>query len=146
DNQLWAEYTKEVFPELSKDILWRWHYNPDIDNTPRNITPHCLECEDLKPLEYEVTHNKGTSFYLVHFECFVHHHPLYLTLDITPSGKTFDVIAKRIQQRLEDGSWVEVVNKERMARRQAPISPAAPAHHWLRWEQEQILLIISEQD
>lgn len=109
-----TEYTEDVFQDLSEDILWRWHYKPQIDNTPRNITPYCLECELPRPLQYDATRNKDTSFYLVRFECQAHRRPYYLTFDVTPSGKIFDSIKKLIRQKIEDGSWLEVVNKQRM--------------------------------
>lgn len=36
----WLEYTQDVFD----DVLWRWQYNRDVEDSPRNLVPHCGEC------------------------------------------------------------------------------------------------------
>lgn len=95
----WTEYTEEVFPDVSQDILWQWGYNAAIDNTPRNITPCCLECIPPIPFQYVVTPpNERANFFLVRFECPVHRQSYFETLDKTPFSMPFGVIRQLIQQ------------------------------------------------
>ena len=111
---LWTEYTEDVFD----NIIWRWKYNAHIDQTPRNLHAYCIECQQLMS-QTSIFH--GTSLhpgYFVQVTCRQH------TFDHVPTNSSGDFIGikERIQKKLQDGSWVEVVNKQRVARHQEPLA------------------------
>lgn len=37
-------YDHDVFSE-SDDVVWRWQYKPEFDWKPRQLKPHCPECD-----------------------------------------------------------------------------------------------------
>jgi len=114
---LWTEYTEDVL----HGIIWRWHYKPEIDNTPRNLTPLCPECENPRALHGDVSRHQQGKAYIVSLKCSFHPQTYSIHLDHNPYDRPFESITKQIQQKLLDDSWVDVVNRKRMARGQAPI-------------------------
>jgi hypothetical protein len=107
DAELWAAYTEDVFYGL----IWRWHYKPEIDNKPRNVTPYCTECNPPRPLggfKY-VDGNRG--YYRLHLECKLHssiHHECNVD--------DYAHIKKLIEKKLDDGSWKLVVDRQQVHR------------------------------
>ena len=121
DDLAWVESEEDVF----RSVIWRWHYKPDIDNTPRGINPFCIECVQPKLLRHFQSKDGVGNIYIV-LDCAIHQaqlHELGYWSDLTLR------IRDRIKQKLKDGYWVEVVNKKRIARHQAPISPSQVAPH-----------------
>lgn len=110
---LWTEYTEDVFD----GIIWHWQYNAHIDNTPRNLFACCIECQ--KPMKRTpVFHGtSGRPGYFVQVTCERH---AFSHVQTDPHG-IFIHIRERIEKRLEDGSWVDVVDRQRMARGQPSI-------------------------
>ncbi|MEK6304316.1 MAG: hypothetical protein AABO41_26810 [Acidobacteriota bacterium] len=110
----WTEYTEDTF----YGVLWRWRYQKEIDKTPRSLTPLCPECDSPTPMSGRSNRRFGPYQYL---QC--RYHPQRYKIDegYSQTGDPFPKTKDLILQRLEDDSWVDVVNKQRMARHQAPI-------------------------
>lgn len=111
----WTEYTEDVF----ENIIWRWHYKAHIDNTPRDIKPFCIECERDTPLEYvEAETENETLFFIV--RCRTAHFPQLMIQGPWHAFKS--KIKDKILEKLNKGTWVEVVNRQRALKQLPPIA------------------------
>jgi hypothetical protein len=135
---LWTEYTEDTF----HDVIWRWHYKPDIDNTPRNISPYCPECESPNLLQWTV--ERHLNWYTVDLKCRFHPQYYFIRLDHNPYSKPFESIKKLIQQKLDDGTWLDVVDRQRRARGQSPLGRAVSTPPALGEIKDLILLALWE--
>lgn len=95
----WSDYRQDVFYK----IIWRWKYRLDLDDSPRDITPYCPDC-DKKLSDY---HTKFWNKNL-YFEC-------------RSCGRWFlriphyeQTVTDCIQEKIKDGSWKEVVKRQRL--------------------------------
>ncbi len=122
DGKLWMEYTEDVF----HGVIWRWHYKPEIDNTPRDLTPYCPECINPQPLHHSrlvsSDKDKGSRRGTCIMNCPNHKTQMYfIPVERESNFGLFGNIKRDVQQKLKEGSWVEVVNKQRASRHEAPI-------------------------
>lgn len=115
--QLWTEYTQDVF----YGVLWTWKYRPEIDNTPRSLTPHCPECDDSTPM---IGYSIRSHFPYESLKCPYHPQQYKINEEHSQSGDPFPKTKKLILQKLEDGSWFDAVNKQKRARGQEEINPS----------------------
>lgn len=105
------EYTEDVF----NNIIWRWQYNAHIDQTPRNLHAYCIECR--QPMK-QTGILRGHGGYFIQVTCQQHKFD-HIT---TNSSGDFIDIKKQIQKKLQDGSWLGVVNRQRITKGQLTIS------------------------
>jgi hypothetical protein len=118
-NDLWVEYNEDVFHQ----IIWRWHYKPEIDQTPRDIRPFCIECQPLIPLQHHAFKDGGGNPVFT-LDCSYH------TVQLCELGYLYEFnekIKELIKQKLNDGSWVDAVNRRRRAKGKPPLSPSLVA-------------------
>jgi hypothetical protein len=110
----WTEYTQDKFGE----IIWRWHYKPEFDDTPtpRDLKPHCAECND--PLEFveekelEVTHGGEKKLqWIMQWNCPTH--PERRIWYRVLGRRNLFWVYNQISQKIKDGSWKAVVMKQR---------------------------------
>jgi DNA-binding transcriptional ArsR family regulator len=109
----WLEYTQDVID----DVVWRWQYNREIDDSPRNLVPHCREC--LTPMAI-ANQNKGvripgTSDYQWFALIRCAYHPRVYEIALGPNGD-FINIKRRILETIQDGSYDAIVARQREAR------------------------------
>ena len=120
DPYAFKNYTQEQID----NVIWRWRYKLEFDNAPRNLTPFCSECE--RPLmggytrEVVFVPSANKDYEICEFWCLAHPRVYKVHADL--HGELV-FIKEHIQQRIRDGSWLEIVNKQRMARGESPISP-----------------------
>jgi len=118
---LWMEYDQDVF----HNIIWCWHYKPEIAQIPRDIRPYCIECQALIPLQHHAFKD-GAGNPVFSLDCGYH------SVQLCEMGNLYEFnekIRELIKQKLKDGSWVEVVNKRRIANGLAPLSPDVHVSH-----------------
>src|SRR5439155_438718 len=119
ESQPWTEYTQDVFGDASakwKSVIWRWHYKPEIDQTPRNITPCCPDCDKPTPLDVSVIFQKpkvkgdaGSRLMI----CRTHKQVYTMPARWGSNLEQYADVRELIGEKLQDGSWVEVVNRQR---------------------------------
>ncbi len=111
---LWMEYTQDEFD----GVIWQWQYNPEFGQTARNLTAFCIECRQPMRMSRVEHGNQTHPGYRRDLDCRLHKwHRIP-----TDSSGDFVGIKARIQQKLRDDTWIEVVNRQRLAISQAPIS------------------------
>lgn len=96
------EYTEDVF----HGIIWRWQYKPGFGDKPRGITPHCSNCQEEAVLEINQQQpNK--------FRC-----PYCLIIYTAPTSldSAFESIGNQIQAKIQDRSWIDIVDNRRAQR------------------------------
>lgn len=103
----WLKYTEDKFHK----IIWRWHYTPDFDSEPEphGVTPFCPECQ-REMGGYRYTDGR-TGGFAVRIEC--NFHP---SINLRCDYDDFAHIRKLIRQKIDDGSYDEVVTRLRANR------------------------------
>lgn len=137
ESSLWQEYTEDIFKEVSGDVIWRWHYKPEINNQPRNVNPYCPECYPPRPLEGFIYVDGQTGGDRVSVKC--KHHA---TIRFDSRHNDYAAIKQLILRKLDNRTWIDVVNKQREARHQPRISPDIYASKRLHEAQERILITL----
>jgi hypothetical protein len=133
---LWMEYTQDVF----YGVIWRWHYKPEIDNTPRGLRAYCPECETDIPLQEHRPRTIKTVGQGIYLQCGYHS-----SVKHKCNSDDYAHIKKLIQKKIDDGTWVEMVNKQRMAIGLSPYSPdIVGRRHKLEEIKEQILIALAQ--
>lgn len=103
----WLKYTEDKL----FNIVWRWHYTPEFDNEPEphGVTPFCPECgREIGGYRYT---DGRTGGFAVHIEC--KFHP---SINYDCGYDDYAHIRKLIRQKIDDGSYDEVVTRLRMNR------------------------------
>lgn len=138
----WTEYQQDIF----YDVIWRWGYRPDIDNVPRSIKPFCPECLELTQLtaDGQIGGNEagGPKQWVLTCPSGDHLRPYTMPARLGVVLEMFPDIKQHIQQKLADGSWVEVVNRQRTVKGIAPINVRTIAASKLDEIAEQVLIIL----
>jgi hypothetical protein len=108
------DYTEDEF----YDVIWRWHYKPP-SQIPRDIRPYCPECLYENEMEHRLIFPERSPYppyeqrapYLKlwcprHSQIYQAEHIPNMNLD------DFSKIRNLVQEKLENGSWREVVSRE----------------------------------
>lgn len=110
----WTEYTQDKFGE----IIWQWHYKPEFDDTPtpRDLKPHCAECNHrldfVEEKECEVTQDDEKKLqWMMQWKCSAH--PEKTWVFKVRGRRNLFWVYDQIRQKLKDGSWEAVVLKQR---------------------------------
>lgn len=112
-NPPWSDYTKDMF----YDVIWRWHYKLEFDSTPRDLIPFCPECD--RPLivweqsnGIPIPGSKKLRWFAL---CRCEFHPREYQIPVD-ARCDFTPIKDLIQQKIQDGSYDDVVTRQRMHR------------------------------
>lgn len=107
----WTDYREDYF----YGAIWRWKYRPEMgDKEPRNIEGWCPEC-DSRPLRQrtEVRIEKDSKTRIATVYCGKHIEKTYYVR--TPTNLALDGIRELIRERLQNGTWKDVVIQQRQA-------------------------------
>lgn len=96
----WLKYTEDKFYK----IIWHWHYTLEFDSEPHGVKPYCPECgREIGGYRYS---DGRTGGYAVHIEC--KFHP---SINYDCGYDDYAHIRKLIRQKIDDGSYDEVVTR-----------------------------------
>jgi hypothetical protein len=110
DNIKWTDYTEDYF----YGAICRWKYKPEMgDKEPRNVEGWCPECD--KPLRQRAEVNiQADKTRIATVYCGKHIEKTYFVR--TSSNYALDGIRELIRERLQNGTWREIVKQQREAR------------------------------
>lgn len=109
----WLKYTEAMF----YDVVWRWCYKREYDDTPRQIAPYCPECDKplgaTRGLKGTVIPGTNQMQWFVTLYCGCHAREYTAPVD---GGGDFTPIRDKILERIRNGEFEKDLMRQRLAR------------------------------